>query len=139
MMDMGVEPFIVASSLLAIIAQRLLRLVCESCAEPYFPNPFEQTWLKLELGENLAQHHFVMGRGCNYCNNTGYRGRVGIYSLLEMNNQLTDAVSQRDMRRFTELARLQLAEKTLRYSAVQLAIAKKTTVTEAMWVSNQFE
>ena len=139
LIDMGVEAFVVATSLLAIIAQRLLRLVCENCAEPYYPDAFERAWLELELGEEVDKHQFVIGKGCSQCNNTGYRGRVAVYSLLEMNNQLTDAISHHDIRDFRELAQQQMSGKTLRYSAIQLAVNKRTTVAEAMWVSNQFE
>ena len=137
--DMGVEPFIIAMSLLAIIAQRLLRLVCESCVEPYTPDTFEQSWLRLELGDAVDSYAFVKGKGCNHCNQTGYQGRIGVYALLEMNNELTDAISRHDIQHFKVLAQKQMNEKTIRYHAIQLAIAKQTTVTEAMWVSNQFE
>ena len=139
LIDMGVEPFIVASSLLAIIAQRLLRLVCENCAEPYLPDIFEYTWLSLELGVTVDNYTFVKGKGCSRCNNTGYQGRVGIYALLEMNNELTEAIGHYNIRHFRTVAQQQMAKKTIRYHAVQLAIAKRTTITEAMWVSNQFE
>jgi MSHA biogenesis protein MshE len=139
LIDMGVEPFIVASSLLAIIAQRLLRLVCDNCVEPYTPDSFEHAWLGLELGSTVDDYDFVSGKGCNHCNHTGYQGRVGVYALLEMNNELVDAISHNDIRHFRALAHQQMVDKTMRYNAVQLAIAKRTTVTEAMWVSNQFE
>lgn len=139
LIDMGVEPFIVASSLLAIIAQRLLRLVCENCVESYTPDSFEHAWLGLELGSTVDDYHFVKGRGCSHCNHTGYQGRVGVYALLEMNNELVDAISHNDIRHFRALAHQQMVDKTMRYNAVQLAIAQRTTVTEAMWVSNQFE
>lgn len=139
LIDMGVEPFVVASSLLAIIAQRLLRLVCENCIQPYTPDVFERTWLQLELEEDVDKYSFVAGTGCSYCNNTGYRGRSAVYALLEMDNQLTDAIGHHNTRHFSELARQSMAGKTLRHNAIQLAIAKRTTVTEAMWVSNQFE
>ncbi len=139
LIDMGVKPFMVAMSLMAIVAQRLVRLVCESCVQPYHPDSFEQTWLKLELGDTVDDYHFVAGKGCSDCHNTGYQGRVGIYELLEMNNELTDAISHHDTQHFMTLARQQLMGNTLRHNAVQLAIAKRTSVTEAMWVSNQFE
>lgn len=139
LIDMGVEPFIVASSLLVIIAQRLLRLVCEHCVESYTPDSFEHAWLSLELGSTVADYHFVKGKGCHHCNHTGYQGRVGVYALLEMNNELVDAISHNDIRHFRALAQQQMVDKTMRYNAVQLAIAQRTTVTEAMWVSNQFE
>jgi len=139
LIDMGVPRFMVAMSLLAVIAQRLVRVVCESCVQPSIPEPFEQAWLKLELGDTLDQHSFVRGRGCTHCNGTGYQGRIGIYELLEMNTGLTDAANHHDAHVFIKLARQQMTGRTLRSSAVAMAAAKRTTVTEAMRVSNQFE
>jgi len=139
LIDMGVPRFMVAMSLLAVIAQRLVRVVCESCVQPSIPESFEQTWLKLELGDTLDQHSFVRGRGCTHCNGTGYQGRIGIYELLEMNTGLTDAANHHDAHVFIKLARQQMAGRTLRSSAVAMAVAKRTTVAEAMRVSNQFE
>ncbi|MDP1773645.1 MAG: GspE/PulE family protein [Methylobacter sp.] len=139
LIDMGVPRFMVAMSLLAVIAQRLVRVVCESCTQPSTPEPFEQTWLKLELGDTLDQHSFVRGRGCTHCNGTGYQGRIGVYELLVMNTELTDAVNHHDTNVFIRLGRQQIAGKTLRSSAVAMAVAKRTTVSEAMRISNQFE
>ncbi len=139
LMDMGVPPYMIAMSLLAVIAQRLVRVVCEGCIQPYTPEPFEQAWLKLELNDTLQQHSFVWGRGCSHCNGTGYQGRVGVYELLEMDSELTGAANQRDASVFIKRARQQLAGKTLRSSAVAMAVAKRTTVSEAMRITNQFE
>ena len=139
LIDMGVPRFMVAMSLLAVIAQRLVRLVCESCIHDSVPEPFEQTWLKLELGDTLDKYSFVRGRGCPRCNGTGYQGRIGVYELLEMNTELTDAANLDDTHIFVKLARQQMAGKTLRSSAVAMAVAKRTTVSEAMRISNQFE
>jgi MSHA biogenesis protein MshE len=139
LIDMGVPRFMVAMSLLAVIAQRLVRVVCESCTQPSTPEPFEQTWLKLELGDTLDQHSFVRGRGCTHCNGTGYQGRIGVYELLVMNTELTDAANHHDTNVFIRLGRQQIAGKTLRSSAVAMAVAKRTTVSEAMRISNQFE
>jgi len=139
LMDMGVPRFMVAMSLLGVIAQRLVRVVCESCAQPSIPEPFEQTWLKLELGDTLDPQGFVRGRGCIHCNGTGYQGRVGVYELLEMNTELTDAANDPDTSVFIKLARKKIAGNTLRSSAVAMAVAKRTTVAEAMRISNQFE
>ncbi|WP_333878810.1 GspE/PulE family protein [Methylobacter sp.] len=139
LVDMGVPRFMVSMSLLAVIAQRLVRVVCGSCVQPSIPEPFEQTWLKLELGDTLDQYSFVKGRGCTQCNGTGYQGRVGIYELLEMNTELTDAANHHDTSIFIKQARKQMAGKTIRSNAVAMVIAKRTTVAEAMRISNQFE
>jgi MSHA biogenesis protein MshE len=139
MMDMGVPRYMVAMSVLAVIAQRLVRLVCNQCAEAYTPDAFEQVWLQFELGDKVTQHHYVRGKGCTVCNGTGYHGRVGVYELLEMDNELIDAASHQDPHHFIKLARQRMAGKTLRKSAVDLVTNKRTTVSEAMRISNQFE
>jgi len=139
MIDMGAPRFMVATSILAVVAQRLVRLVCEGCAETYTPVPFEQAWLQHELGDDVDQHRYVHGKGCSLCNGTGYQGRVGVYELLEMNNELIDAASHHDPNHFIKVGRQHMAGKTLRKSAVDLVISKRTTIAEAMRISNQFE
>jgi len=139
MVDMGAPRFMVAMSILAVVAQRLVRLVCEGCSEPYSPEPLEQAWLQHELGKEVNQHNYVHGKGCSICNGTGYQGRVGVYELLEMNNELIDAANHHEPNHFIKLGRQHMAGKTLRKSAVDLVIGKRTTIAEAMRISNQFE
>jgi MSHA biogenesis protein MshE len=139
MIDMGAPRFMVAMSIVAVVAQRLVRLVCEGCSEPHTPEPVEHAWLQQELDKDVSKHHYVHGKGCSKCNGTGYQGRVGVYELLEMNNELVDAANQVDPNHFIQLARQHMAGKTLRKSAVDLVIQKRTTITEAMRISNQFE
>lgn len=139
LIDMGAPRFMVAMSLVAVVAQRLVRVVCESCAEPYTPQPFEREWLKLELGDTVDGHAFVRGRGCGHCNGSGYAGRVGVYEMLEMNTELTDAANHHDINHFVKVARTHIAGNTIRKNAVDMALAKRTTVSEIMRISNQFE
>lgn len=139
MIDMGAPKFMVSMAVLAVIAQRLVRLVCEYCAEAYTPEPFELAWLKHELGNQVDQHHYVHGKGCSVCNGTGYQGRVGVYELLEMNNALIDAAGHHDPNHFIKLGKQYMAGKTMRKSAVDLVIEKRTTISEAMRINNQFE
>lgn len=139
MMDMGVPRYMVATSVLAVVAQRLLRLVCENCAEPYTLQPFEYAWLEMDLGKDVEKHSYVHGRGCSICNGTGYQGRIGIYEFLEMTNTLVDAASHHEPNHFIKLSRQHMAGNTLRRSAVDLVIDKRTTIAEAMRISNQLE
>jgi MSHA biogenesis protein MshE len=136
LLDMGVPPYMVAMSVHAVLAQRLLRLVCDSCVTEYTPLPHELSWLGLELGPEAAHKRFVHGRGCGQCNGTGYHHRVGVYEMLEMTAPLVEALNHQDTHLFVKLAKQQLAGKTLRRSAVDLAVAGKTTIAEAMRVSN---
>lgn len=139
MIDMGAPRFMVAMSVLAVVAQRLLRLVCNNCAETYTIEAFEHAWLQHELGTEVYQHQYVHGKGCSICNGTGYHGRVGVYELLEMNNELIEAANHHDPNHFIKLGKQHMAGKTLRKSAVDLVIQKRTTIAEAMRISNQFE
>ncbi|ROH87345.1 GspE/PulE family protein [Pseudomethylobacillus aquaticus] len=139
LIDMGAPRYMVAMSLLAVVAQRLLRMVCERCGQPHAPTPAELAWLRLELGDAAESSALVQGRGCTQCNHTGYQGRVGVYELLEMNAELTEAANQADTALFVNQARKQMAGHTLRRAAVELVLAKRTTVAEAMRISNQLE
>jgi MSHA biogenesis protein MshE len=139
MIDMGAPRFMVAMSIVAVIAQRLVRLICDNCIEQHVLSPAENGWLLQELGQDINEHLYVHGKGCSKCNGTGYIGRVGVYELLEMNNALVDAANQPDPDHFIKLARQQMVGKTLRKSAVDLVIQKRTTVAEAMRISNEFD
>jgi general secretion pathway protein E len=86
--DMGVEPFLLSSSLLAVMAQRLVRLLCLECREPYQPGDAERE--RLGLTDENAQ--LYRARGCEHCNMTGYRGRAGIYELIEIGEALREAI-----------------------------------------------
>ena len=139
LLDMGVPRYLVATSLQVVVAQRLVRMVCESCAEPQELKPTEREWLKAELGDTAAARTFVHGRGCMHCNGTGFLGRTGVYEMLEMTEALTDAVSRHEPAHFVKAAQAQMGGRTLRRHAVALAVGGKTTVSEAMRVSSQFE
>ncbi len=139
LLDMGVPRYMVATSIQAVMAQRLVRVICESCSTDYPLKPNESQWLKAELKDAVATTKFFYGRGCTHCNGTGYRGRTGAYEMLEMTEAVTDATNHADPSHFLKAAQAQMAGETLRRHAVALAIAGKTTVSEAMRISNQFE
>jgi MSHA biogenesis protein MshE len=139
LLDMGIPPYMVATSLQCVLAQRLVRVICESCTEPYAPTPSEREWLKGELGESAHERRFFHGRGCPHCNGTGYRGRTGVYELLEMTAAVADAANHSDPAQFIKVAEAQMAGNTLRRHGVQLAVSGRTTIAEAMRISNQFD
>ncbi|MGH8809053.1 MAG: GspE/PulE family protein, partial [Noviherbaspirillum sp.] len=138
LLDMGVPRYMVATSLQAVLAQRLVRVICESCTETYTLRATEHEWLKAELGDAVDARHYHHGRGCTHCNGTGYRGRTGVYEMLEMTEAVADAAGHHDPAQFMKVAQVQMAGRTLRRHAVALVVAGKTTVSEAMRVSNQF-
>jgi MSHA biogenesis protein MshE len=139
LMDMGVPRYMVSGSLQAVLAQRLVRVICESCSEPYQVPAPERAWLRAELGDRAETVPFFHGRGCSHCNGTGYRGRTGVYELLEMTRAVNEAVNHPDPSHFLKVAHSEMRGETLRRSAVRLAIQGRTTVAEAMRVSNQME
>lgn len=139
LIDMGAPRFMVAMSILGVVAQRLVRLVCEHCKETYPTTPNEHAWLTQELADNTTTYRLVHGKGCNHCNGTGYHGRVGVYELLEMNNELVEAANHLDSNTFIQLARTRMQGKTLRSQSVQLALDGRTTIAEVMRINNQFD
>ena len=139
LLDMGVPRYMVALSIQMVLAQRLLRVICENCAEPHELLPHEREWLRFELGDAIDGHRFRSGRGCAHCSNTGYQGRQAVYEFLEMSSALVEAVNHGDPNEFIQAGREQMAGNTLRRDAVRLAVAGRTTVDEAMRVSSQFE
>ncbi|MEJ5211810.1 MAG: ATPase, T2SS/T4P/T4SS family [Burkholderiales bacterium] len=139
LLDMGVPPYMVAMSVHAVLAQRLLRLVCDSCVTDYTPLPHELAWLELELGAEAARRRWVQGRGCTHCNGTGYRGRTGVYEMLEMTGPLVEALNHQDTPAFVRQGKEQLAGRTLRRAAVELALAGRTSIAEAMRVSSALD
>jgi MSHA biogenesis protein MshE len=139
LIDMGVPRFMVAMSLLGVLAQRLVRLICPHCAVEHTPNEAESVWLKQVLPEPSLVGNFRHGKGCQHCNRTGYLGRVGLYEFLEMTDDLAMAANMPDTNVFIKKARERLKGRTLRDQSLQLALDGKTTLDEIMRVDNQFE
>jgi len=139
LLDMGVPRYMVALSVHMVIAQRLVRLICSNCREACPLTPNEHEWLRYELGDGIADHTYHHGRGCTHCANTGYQGRSGVYEFLEMSDSVVEAINHEDPGEFMRVARQQMAGETLRRDAVRQVLAGRTTVSEAMRVSNQFE
>ncbi len=140
LLDIGIPTYMLASSLLAILAQRLVRKICDGCAEPYQPTPLERAWLADELGEEqVARHTFSRGRGCNHCNSTGYRGRIPVYEMLEVTPSAAEALHHFEPLEFDRVAREQMGRGTLRGHSTDLVLAGKTTISEAMRISSQLD
>lgn len=139
LMDMGAPPYLVATSLQLVIAQRLLRKICEGCCEPYEVEAQEREWLRIELGDKVDQFQYMHGRGCSHCNNTGYQGRFGVFEMLEMTAPLVVAANSQDPAEFSRLAHIQMAGRTLQSHAVGHVVNGRTTVAEAMRIAAQFE
>ena len=91
LIDMDIETFLISSTVVSVVAQRLLRRICEECKSPYVPSAKEAQSVGLGLDE-LRQYEYKRGRGCNHCAYTGYRGRIGAYELLVLNDPVKEAI-----------------------------------------------
>jgi MSHA biogenesis protein MshE len=140
LLDMGAPHYMVATSVQAVLAQRLVRINCESCSKPTPPLPTEIAWLTEDDPlESWRDQRFMRGQGCARCNGTGYLGRFGVYEMLEMSPDLVRATHNQDATTFAERARAQLAGKTLRDGALALVRAGRTSIAEAIRVSSHAE
>jgi MSHA biogenesis protein MshE len=138
LIDMGAPSYMVATSVHAVIAQRLVRLICESCGIDVEPDAHEARWLEAVLGSTPGRR-YRRGQGCSHCNGLGYTGRTGVYEMLEMSPDLVRAANTADPNAFLEAARPHLRGKTLTDRALALVTAGRTTVAEAMKVAVQLE
>jgi MSHA biogenesis protein MshE len=127
----------VATSLQAVLAQRLVRVICESCTQDYTPTPQEQKFIETEW--RGAARAFKRGRGCAHCNGSGFRGRVAVYEMLEMTPEMVGGITKDDVPGFMRLAREQLAGATFVQHAAALAAAGRTTLNEVMRISQSEE
>jgi len=134
LIDMGCDSYLVASSLRAVIAQRLVRKVCEHCRSPYFLTPQENTWLS-HIDSTALEAEFVLGRGCHQCNNTGYSGRMGVYELLELDEPMLQALRRNDAAEFATAAANNPEFRTLSQCALDYARQGITTVQEVFKIT----
>lgn len=140
LVDIGVDPYLVASSLKVVIAQRLVRRICESCAAPYQPEVNDQQLLMhLKNYLKTARPQFRKGTGCPHCHNTGYRGRIGVFEMLEITRPMADALRDNNVREFNRLAQAHTGYHPLSASALDYAVMGVTTLEEVMRVSAQIE
>lgn len=137
LIDIGLEGYLVASSLRAIIAQRLVRRICESCSVDYELEAQDKVWLETILGQPADNLHFKTGAGCPHCNNSGYRGRVGVFELLTIDNKLADALRQENPMEFTRQAKEQEGFRPLSVCALEYAVKGITSLDEVFRVAEQ--
>jgi MSHA biogenesis protein MshE len=139
LIDMGAEGYLIASALKAVLAQRLVRKVCESCVTDHPLDATEQAWVKSIGDRDYSNATFKQGTGCPQCNNTGYHGRVGVYELLYIDTELGDALRSDDALLFARRARQQKGFRTLSQLALDYASQGITTVEEVIRISGDIE
>ena len=129
-LDMGIESFLIASSVLAVVGQRLLRRICPSCKAPYQPSDEELVFYEESGGP--AKTEFFQGTGCNFCTHTGYKDRIGIYELLIMTPELRRLVvgwaTQEELRNMA----VKQGMRTLRQEAINLVHQDVTSISEVI-------
>ncbi|NWF92364.1 MAG: type IV-A pilus assembly ATPase PilB [Syntrophaceae bacterium] len=131
LIDMGVEPFLISSAVILILAQRLVRKICSECKEQIKPNP----QLLIDLGvppEEAKSFPVYKGKGCTICNNTGYKGRLGLYEVMTMKEEIKDLVLARASASEIKKEAIRLGMKTLRQSGINKIRDGLTTIEEVL-------
>lgn len=133
LIDMGVEPFLIASGVIGVLAQRLVRMICPKCKEQYRPptDAVKRLGLNLEDGSPVT---FYRGRGCDYCKGSGYKGRIGIYELMTINDNVRDLVLAKSSSFMIREAAIQSGMKTLKEDAMEKILLGTTSLEESLRV-----
>ena len=135
LVDMGVEPFLISSTMIAPIAQRLVRCICANCSEPFTPPP--ELLEKFGTGKHdVSKADFRKGRGCETCRHTGYKGRVAIYEILPFSNPIKELTNQKSSSTDIKRRACKMGMKTLRESGLMQVCRGRTTLEEVMRVSS---
>jgi len=135
LLDMGIEGYILASALRVIVAQRLVRRICDRCVTDVVPEEGVRIWLEQTFGIAARSLRFKQGEGCPHCNHTGFKGRVGVYELLEMRHETLEALRMNDSTRFIAAAKATSGFRTFSDHALDLAQQGITTVDEVQRIS----
>ncbi|WP_432460156.1 MULTISPECIES: GspE/PulE family protein [unclassified Agarivorans] len=132
LIDMGAAGYLVASSLRAVIAQRLVRRLCENCKHPQPLTSEQKVWLEHLSNDNLSESKFYHGRGCQSCNYTGYKGRVGVFELLELNEAMMECLRRENPDEFSKVAKAAASYRPLSLAALDYAKQSITSVEEVL-------
>ncbi|MEG0371129.1 MAG: GspE/PulE family protein, partial [Clostridium sp.] len=132
LIDMGIENFLIGSSLVGVIAQRLVRTICEECKYSYLPDPLE---IRLMGLDKEKQYTFYKGAGCTSCNNTGYKGRTGIYEIMLVNGPIKRVIFSGGTSKDIERVAIDEGMVTLSQSCIQKILGGITTYEEYMRVT----
>jgi type IV pilus assembly protein PilB len=129
-LDMGIEPFLIAPAVLAVVGQRLVRRICSECRVPFEPPPDEVAFYELIGGEPKTK--FFHGAGCNFCAGTGYQDRIGVYEVLRMSDAMRQLIVEEP--NHASLRKLAIAEgmRPLRDEALRLVANDMTTISEIL-------
>jgi len=132
--DIGVKPFLIASALRAVMAQRLVRKICSRCAIPYTPTDYELKILRVEK-ENISNYTLMKGAGCPECFNSGYKGRIGLFELFMINDEIQNMIFTGATSYNLRQAAIRSGMTSLRQDGIRKVLAGRTTVEEVVRVS----
>ena len=136
LVDIGIEPFLISSSVIAVAAQRLVRVLCEKCKEPYTPDELTLRNIGI-LADEISQATVFRAKGCEHCFHTGYRGRIGIFEILELESRLKSLILKSfDANRIQEEA-LDMNMVSLRRDGIQKVLSGTTTIEEVLRVTQK--
>ena len=133
LMDMGIEPFLISISLVGVVAQRLVKLVCVNCKEEYIPVEGEREILGIKDGDNTTK--IYKGCGCALCNHTGYSGRMGVYEIMNVDSEIRSLINAGANADDIHNAAVSNGMRTLRDGCVRLVLEGRTTVDELIRVA----
>lgn len=140
LIDMGAAPYLVGAALRGVLAQRLIRRVCHVCKAPAVLEPQQLSLLRrMNPHIDADNHPFVSGRGCRNCHDTGYKGRIGVFELLEINDTMIDALRDGSMREFARAAKASPGFEPLAHVALNYALQGITTVDEVLFLAETVE
>jgi len=140
LVDMGAEGFLAATALRAVVAQRLVRRLCDNCYVDHTPEIKDLAWIKNLIGDDAASTMQLKSAvGCHRCNNTGYRGRIGVFELLVLNDALSDALRRADSAEFVRQAKKTPGYQPLVISALHEAVNGVTSLSEVFRVAEQID
>jgi type IV pilus assembly protein PilB len=131
LIDMGIEPFLISSTLEAVLGQRLIRKICPQCRSTYEPRAIVLEQLNLS-SHDIGDRHFYYGKGCESCNNTGYKGRKGIYELLRITDPIRELINERAPTVVLKQKAIELGMVTLRQDGIRSIFDGDTTVEEVL-------
>jgi type IV pilus assembly protein PilB len=131
LIDMGVEPFLISSTLVAVLGQRLVRTICKTCRTPFEPTENQLSLLNLSP-HDLGDKVFYYGRGCSECNDTGYRGRKGIFELLVVNDAIRGLINERAPTVVMRQKAVEMGMVTLREDGLRSIFDGDTTIEEVV-------
>ena len=134
LIDMGVKPFLIASSIRAIMAQRLIRKICPKCKEPYTPTQAEVDALRLS-SDALKNSTFSHGAGCQDCNKGGYRGRAGIFEIFVIDDEVRKMITEKVSSSVIRQRARELGMRTLREDGIRKVLAGMTTPQEVLTIT----